>query len=142
MSSANTKIVQDLYAAFKRRDLPAVLDGLAPDVTWGMVGREQDVPMAGIRHGKAGAGDFFRIMGATVEVTAFEPLTFHAVDDKVFCSGRWSWIMRNNGCPGENEWLHVFTFRDGKVTHYRGYNDTAHLATAYRATPVKQAANG
>ena len=142
MSSANTKIVQDLYAAFKRRDLPAVLGGLAADVSWGMVGREQDLPMAGIRHGKAGAGDFFRIMAGTLDMTAFEPLTFHAVDDKAFVAGRWSWVMRNNGCPGENEWLHVFTFRDGKVTHYRGYNDTAQLAAAYRAAPVKQAANG
>ena len=90
MSAANTKLVQDLYAAFKRRDMPAVLDRLSPDVTWGMVGREQDVPMAGIRQGKAGAGDFFRITAETVEIVAFEPQTFLAAEDKVFVWGRWS----------------------------------------------------
>ncbi len=143
MSAANTKLVQDLYAAFKRRDMPAVLDRLSPDVTWGMVGREQDVPMAGIRQGKAGAGDFFRITAETVEIVAFEPQTFLAAEDKVFVWGRWSWIMRNNGCPGENEWLQVFTLRNGKVTQYRGYNDTAQLAAAYRAPAAgKRAANG
>jgi ketosteroid isomerase-like protein len=143
--TANTELVQNLYAAFKRRDLQTILDTLAPDVSWGMVGREQDVPMAGVRQGKAGTADFFRIMAGTLEVKSFEPLTCLEAEDKVFVWGRWSWVMCNNGCPGENEWLHVFTFRDGKVTQWRGHNDTAQLAAAYRAAPAmatKRAANG
>jgi ketosteroid isomerase-like protein len=136
----NTQIVESVYAAFRRRDMPAVLAFLAEDVTWGMVGREQDLPMAGIRNGKSGAAGFFRTMAETIEVTTFEPLSFVEAGDTVFAFGRWSWTMRHNGCPGENEWLHVFTLRDGKVTQYRGYNDTAQLALAYRA-PAKRAAN-
>jgi uncharacterized protein len=145
MSAANTKFVQDLYAAFKRRDIETVLDALAPDATWGMVGREQDLPMAGIRRGRAGAAEFFSVMAEMVEVAAFEPRAYLAAEDKVFIWGHWRWIMRNSGCPGENEWLHVFTIRDGKVTQWRGYNDTAQLAAAWRAAPVtaiKHAANG
>lgn len=144
MTTTNTQIVQNLYGAFKRRDIQTVLESLVPDVTWGMVGREQDVPMAGIRHGKAGAADFFRIMAETVEIAAFEPQAFLAAEDKVFIWGHWSWVMRSTGCPGENEWLHVFTLRDGKIVSWRGYNDTAQLAAASRAAPVtafKQAAN-
>ena len=139
MSNANVKFVQDLYAAFKRRDLQTVLDGLAPEVSWGMVGRAEDVPMAGLRHGKAGAADFFRIMAETVEMTSFEPREFLAAEDKVFISGHWSWIMRNNGRSGENDWLHVFTIRDGKVVSWRGHNDTGLLAAAYHAAPAATA---
>ncbi len=145
MSTANTNFVQDLYGAFKRRDMQTVLDALVPDVTWGMVGREQDLPMAGVRHGKAGAADVFRVMAEMVEIVEFEPPTFLAAEDKVFIWGRWRWTMRNNGCAGENEWLHVFSIRDGKVTQWRGYNDTAQLALAYRAAPaavIKRATNG
>jgi ketosteroid isomerase-like protein len=142
MNNASIKIVQDLYAAFKRRDLQTVLDGLSPDVSWGMVGREQDVPMAGIRHGKSGAADFFRTMGETVEIVSFEPGSYLAADDKVFAWGTWRYIVRHNGCAGENEWLHVFTVRDGKIVNWRGHNDTAQIAAAYRAAPAKQAAAG
>jgi limonene-1,2-epoxide hydrolase len=47
--------------------------------------------------------------------------------------------------PGEIEWLHIFTIRDGKVVSWRGHNDTAHLVAAWRAEPaagVQRAANG
>ena len=143
MSNANIKLVQDVYAAFGRGDIPAVLGMLAPDVTWGMVGREQDVPMAGIRAGKAGAGEFFRLLKETQQITRFEPQKFSAAEDMVFVSGRAAWIMCRSGESGENEWLHVFTIRDGKVAEYRGYQDTAMLAQAYHAMPAaKRAANG
>src|SRR5262249_44821730 len=114
---------------------------LTEDVTWGMVGREQDLPMAGIREGKPGAASFFKTMAETVEVTKFEVLSLVEAGDTVFASGRWTWTMRNNACPGDSEWLHVSTLRDGRAPHSRGYNDTAQLALASRA-PAKRAANG
>src|SRR5215470_4554578 len=82
MSTANHALVQDLYAAFKRRDVQTVLDALAPDVTWGMLGRREELPFAGDRHGKAGAADFFRTMAETVEIASFEPQTLLAAEDK------------------------------------------------------------
>ena len=142
MSNANIKLVQDVYAAFGRRDIPTVLDALTPDVSWGMIGRAQDVPMAGIRQGKAGAGEFFKLLKETQEITRFEPQKYAATDDMVFCWGHSAWTMRRNGVSGENDWLHVFTIRDGKISVYRAYHDTGMLAEAYHAAPaVKRAAN-
>jgi hypothetical protein len=75
-------------------------------------------------------------MGETVEIRSFEPQTFLAAEDKVFIWGHWSWTMRGTGISGENEWLHVFTFRDdGMVSSWRGHNDTALLAAALRGEP-------
>jgi uncharacterized protein len=145
MSTANKKFVQDLYAAFMRGDIQAIVDACAPDVTWGIVGREQDLPMLGIRSGKAGVAVFFQTMHDIHDITEFEPKTFVAAEDKVFVWGRYRWIMRANGCPGENEWLHVATIQDGRIASWRGYNDTAYLVAAYRAAPAaaaKKAANG
>ena len=141
MSSANINLVQDIYAAFGRRDIPAMLEKLAPDATWGMVGRPEDVPMAGIRSGKAGAIEFFRILAETQDITSFEPQRFVGGENMVFAFGRIKWIMRRNGVAGENEFLHVFTIRDGMVCAWRGYQDTGSLAEAYhRATAAKRAA--
>lgn len=128
MSNANVELVQQLYGAFKRGDIPTVLAALVPDASWAMVGREEDVPMAGYRSGRQGAGDFFRIMAESVEITSFEPREFHAAGDAVFVHGTWSYVGRKNGCAGENEWLHVVRIRDGQVMSWRGFNDTAQIA--------------
>lgn len=138
MSQANIQLVQSVYAAFGRGDIAAVLDALTTDVSWGMVGREQDVPMAGIRSGKAGAGQFFQLLRETQEITRFEPLKFAATEDMVFCWGRAEWTMCASGVAGANDWLHVMTVRDGKVCEWRGHQDTALLAQAFHATPARQ----
>jgi uncharacterized protein len=143
VSNANIKIVQDAYAAFGRQDIESLLAMLTPDVSWGMVGREQDVPMAGIRQGRAGAAEFFRLLKETQDVTSFEPRKFMAAEDKVFCWGHVTWIMCRSRIVGENDFLHVFTIRDGKICSFRGHQDTGLLAEAYHAVPAtKRAANG
>lgn len=136
MTNANIKLVQDAYAAFGRKDIAAVLDLLTPDVSWGMVGRAHDVPMAGIKQGKAGAGEFFRLLKETQEITSFEPRTFAAAGETVFVAGHAKWVMCLSGVQGENDWVHVFTIRDGKVATYRGFQDTGLLAEAYHAVPA------
>jgi ketosteroid isomerase-like protein len=128
MNNADVEFVQSLYAAFGRRDIATVLNGLSPEVTWNMVGRVEDVPMAGVHRGMQGVADFFRIMAETLEITRFEPREFHAVDNRVFVHGFWRYVARSSGQSGENEWLHVFTLRDGKVTAWRGHNDTAQIS--------------
>lgn len=142
MSDANIKLVQDAYSAFGRGDIQAVLDAFAGDVAIGIVGREQDMPLFGIRHGKAGAAEFFRLLDEAHEITMFEPQRFLAAEDMVFVWGRYSWTMRKSGVSSTSEWLHVLTIRDGKVGDWRGHNDTAMLAQAYHAAPVPKRANG
>ena len=143
MSNANIKLIQDVYAAFGRGDIPAVLDAVTPDVTWGVVGREQDVPFAGIRHGRNGAAEFFRLLKETKDLTNFTPQKFVAADDMVLVWGRYDWTMHSSGVAGESEFLHVFTIRDGKICAWRGHQDTARLAQAFHARPAtKLAANG
>jgi uncharacterized protein len=143
MEKTNLKLVQDAYAAFGRGDMQVLMDMLAPDVSWGMIGDPKEVPMAGIRTGKAGVGEFFRILHEVQQLEKFEPLKFLAADDTVAVIGHTNWTMNRNGVSGENDWVHVYTFKDGKVTQYRGHQDTAKLANAYLAEPaMKRAANG
>jgi ketosteroid isomerase-like protein len=143
MSNANIKVVQDAYNAFGRGDLPAVLNAMSEDVSIGIVGRAQDAPLFGIHHGQAGAAEFFRLLNEAHEISHFEPQKFIAADDLVFVWGRYTWTMRLSGVSATSEWLHVLTIWDGRISIWRGHNDTAMLAEAYHATPTaKQAARG
>ena len=56
--------------------------------------------------------------------------------------GRVEWIMNRNGVAGGNDFVHVFTLRNGLVLAYRAHQDTGLLAEAYHAAPaIKRAAN-
>ena len=140
MSDANIRLVQDMYAAFGRGDMPAVLDMLTPDVSCGMVGRASDVPMAGIRHGIAGAAEFFRLSHETQDLRSFEPRIFAAAGENVFVKGHSAWTMRRSGVSGENDWVHVFVIRNGKVAAFFGHQDTGLLAEAYHAATAEERA--
>lgn len=142
MSNSNIQLVKDLYAAFGRGDIQAVFDAVAPDVTWGMVGRPQDLPWAGIRKGAAGVGEFFRLLNETKEMRNFEPRKFVAGENMVFVWGGYDWTMRDSGATGTSEFLHVYTIENGRISSWRGHQDTAALAAAHHpATQRKLAAS-
>ena len=136
MSDQNLKLVQNVYAAFGRGDVPAVIEVMASNATIGIVGRRQDAPFLGIfDDGKAGGAEFFKQLGEAQEFHTFEPLRYLAAEDKVFVWGRYRWTMRKSGVTKESEWLHEITLQGGKMTSWRGHNDTAMLAEAYHAKP-------
>lgn len=142
MTNDNLKDTIDCYTAFGRGDMQPLMEKLSPDVTWGMVGRPEDVPMAGIRSGIAGVQEFFKTLKQVQQLKDFAPQRFLAAEDTVFVIGHTKWVMNNNGVTGENDWIHVLTFKDGKVVKYRGYQDTGLLAEAYHAKPAtKRAVN-
>jgi len=90
-------------------------------------------PKTPIFDGTAGGAEFFTQLAEAQEFHTFEPLRFLAAEDKVFIWGRYRWTMRKSGVSKESEWLHEITLRDGKMTAWRGHNDTAMLAEAYHA---------
>jgi ketosteroid isomerase-like protein len=118
MSDANVKLLQSLYDAFKRGDIPAIVAGLTQNVDWQVHGRPKDFPTIGRWRGRGGAQEFFRLVGENLEVVEFAPQEFSAVDDKVFVLGRYGWKVRKSGTHTASEWCHVFTIKDGKVSAF------------------------
>ena len=130
------QLVQSAYAAFGKGDIPAILAMMTDDVTMGIVGRPEDAPFLGLRSGKTGVGEFFRLLGEAHEIHMFEPKRLVAGEDKVFVWGHYRWTMRASGVSKHSEWLHELTVRDGKIASWLGHNDTAMLAAAYHGTPA------
>lgn len=130
---SNAEVVQNLFAAFGRADIPGVLELLADDVVWAFPGPTV-IPFAGERHGHAGATEFFTALGGAVEFERFEVRELVAQGDKVVALGFERGRARASGRTFENHWALVFTVRAGRVTHFRSYEDTAALVEAFRAS--------
>ena len=125
----NVKSVQNIFAAFGRGDIPAVLSALTADVEWTVSG-PQAVAFSGTRRGRDQVMQFFVTLGQTVEIQAFEPREFIAQGDAVVVIGMERLRFQATGRVGENHWVMVFTFQDGQVVRFREYDDTYVLAAA------------
>lgn len=132
MSNDNVDLVRNLYAAFGRGDIDTILAALAPDVSWESVGRPEDYPAFGPRHGIEAVRDFFRLVAENEEFSDFSPREFLAADDRVFVLGHYEATLRKTGRTVASDWVHVFTLRDRKVSRWREHTDTAQFAEAWR----------
>jgi len=133
-SAAILGVVQDIYAAFGRGDLPAILDVIAPDCRW-EAWADNSAQAAGVpemqpRTGPTGVGEFFGTV-AELEIHDFKVLNYLTGPDQVAAEVR---IEASTPAGGRfrDEELHLWTLgADGKVVRMRHYVDTAkHIAAA------------
>lgn len=127
----NTQLIRQAYEAFGRGDVQAVLGMLTDDVEWYTPG-PAEIPYAGKRRGRDGAAEFFRLLGEADETLAFEPREFFANGDKVVVLGSFQGRARSTGKMIEQDWVQVFTVRNGKIAAFREFYDSAAIAAAYR----------
>ena len=127
----NVQTVQQIYAAFGRGDIPAVLAALSDEIEWQVTG-PREVSYAGARRGKPQVIEFFTVLAQTVDVERFEPQEFIAQDYTVAVIGVERLKIKATGRVAENRWVMVFTLREGRVVRFREYDDTAAVAAAFR----------
>lgn len=135
----NVRLIEEAYAAFGRGDVQAVLDALTPDVEWTIPG-PREVKICGVRRGHAQVGEFFRDLAEAEEIEQFEPRDFIASGDKVVAIGHYRSKIRATGATADMDWVHVFTFRSGKVASFREFTDSLAVAEAYGVRPATAAA--
>jgi ketosteroid isomerase-like protein len=127
----NTKVVQDAYAAFGRGDVQGILDRLDDGIVWqGVYGAGSNVPMAGERRGKPAVAEFFKLVATHVNFTRFEPKEFVATGDKVVTLGHYTAKTSANK-EFDSDFAMVFTMRNGKVTTFQEFLNTAALNAAF-----------
>ncbi len=135
MSEAqNTQSVKDAYAAFGRGDVNAILAMVDDSVEWeGVKGAEGVAPHAGLRRGKAAVGEFFQLVGSTLDFHAFEPREFIAQGDTVVAIGFYKATVKATKKQTASDWAMVFNFRNGKIVRFREFTDSASVVRAYGA---------
>ncbi len=130
MSEANVRTVQDIYDAFARGDIPAVLAAFDPQIEW----READNflyadgnPYVGPQ---AVLDGVFAPLAEDFDGFAAVPDEFFDAGDTVVVRGRYKGTFKRTGTAIDAQFAHFYTLRDGKIAHFQQYTDTAQVAAA------------
>ena len=130
--SRNIETVQQIYAAVGRGDLSFILDQLEEDATWGIESVAGEVPAYGILRGKANIPKFFAAWAETGDFHTFNAHDFVAAGDHVFNHLQYDFKVKATGKVVKNFSMQHWTFKNGKLIRWRGYEDTAATRDAYR----------
>lgn len=133
-TSTHTGTVAELYAAFGRGDVPAVLEYLSDNISWDHGLRANDLPWMQPRTGKQQVEEFFGILAQGMSLSVFDPQVIAADGDNVVAVLRIAGSIISNGNPVEEDlWVHVWTFdADGKVASFRHIGDLAREEIPFR----------
>jgi ketosteroid isomerase-like protein len=127
----NITFVRQCYDDFLKGDIPHLLGACAEDIEWELPSME-NISFSGKRHGRDRVGEFFQSMSEMQSAQQFEPSEFVAQGNKVMVTGHYAWSIKATGNQFESDWVHVFTVRDGRVTHFREFFDSHLAEAAYR----------
>ena len=132
--SADVKIktIEEIYQAFGRGDVAAILNAVTDDVDWAGETSSTGAPWYGVRHGKDGVAAFFTAFGLAMEVEEFTPVSLAANDTDVLTVVRFRARSRSTGKTLAMDLHHYSKFRDGKIAYYRGTEDTAQTEAVLR----------
>ena len=119
MSQENVEIVRRGFQAFNDRDLDAMLDSLAEDVEWRLIGGFADMVGSEFR-GRAGVRrfliDIIESVGGRSEIE-----TILEADDRVVVTVRSVGAGGTSGTPVTLRWGQVYTFCHGQISEVDNY---------------------
>jgi len=123
---SNLDTVRQIYDAFGRGDIPAILDKLDENVAWETQIPVEGVPWLQTRRGREEVAGFFESL-APLEFKKFDPHTFFESGDKVFVLIGLDVTTqgKNYSFPLEG---HLWQFSAaGKVAEFDHVTDTAQM---------------
>jgi ketosteroid isomerase-like protein len=135
---SNTGTVEQIYAAFGRGDIAAILDRLADDVRWdhwpdGSGAQRHGVPWLLQRTGREEVGAFFESLAA-LEFHVFAPGAMLEGEDRVAAVIDVDVTVKATGERFRDVEIHLWTFApDGRVAEFRHLVDTAKHVEAVTA---------
>jgi ketosteroid isomerase-like protein len=128
MSKENVAVIQGIYDAFAKGDVPGVLGRMSPGIVWN---EAENFPYAD-RNPYVGPdaivqGVFMRLAtewgGFTVK-----PEEILDAGDTVVVLGRYLGSYKATGKPQNTQMVHVWRVKDGKVAQFQQYADTLQVA--------------
>lgn len=138
MSRGATEVVQEVYAAFVRKDLPAILRLQAEDAEWSVAASKDEIPWAGPLSGEQGVAEFLRLLAEWLAAEQFEIRNYLSSGEIVVALGYQRGHVRPTGRSYEFDFVHVWRVRDGRIASFRVYYDTAYVASVLRASDASE----
>lgn len=139
MSSSSVAVVQELYAAFGRGDLPALLARLDPEIEWGAnvdysLPAAHAVPCYEPGRGHAFVAEYFRRLAKSYEIHLFQPRSFMADGTEVGVRIEVDFTIWLTGRRIRGEVVHHWIVdAAGRVTRFRDFEDTLAWTHAWGA---------
>ena len=124
----NVKLLKSLYDAFARGEMATVLGAMSPDIRWYQAEGNPYMPS-----GEAWVGpdavlkNLFTRIGAEWDGFTIKTRSFHGAGDSVIVEARYGGTYKPTGKSLDAQVCHVWDFKEGKVTRFQQYVDTAQL---------------
>lgn len=122
----NTEIILNLYEAFARRDVEAIMKLTDEEIA---VTQTDLLPWGGEFHGHEGLQTFFGKLLANID-SQVEPQEFIEAGNRVVVLGRTRGTVRKNGKSFDVRICHVWKIRSGKGARFEAYIDTPQMLEA------------
>ena len=124
----NVNLLKSLYDAFGRGDIPTVLGAMAPDVHWYEAEGNPYMPSGEAWIGpEAVLNNLFVKLGTDWDGFAVHPKSFHSAGDSVIVEARYSGTYNRTGKSMDTQVCHIWDVKDGKLSRFQQYVDTAKL---------------
>ena len=127
----NVEIVQNLYSAFAKGDVPAVLEKFHPKIEWN---EAENFPYAdgnpdiGPQTGLEGV---FARLGAEWEYWNLTEQTYYEANSgEIIVTGRYKAKNKMTAKEINVQFVHMWTLEDGMVTKFQQYADTYQVVEA------------
>jgi len=119
--------VRDVYDAFDRRDIPALLGLLSHNVAWHA---PETLPWGGTRHGPDGVTTDDELLDEHVEDGWGDADDYLDAGERVVALGRLLGRARATGIDFEARFAHIWDFQDGVIVTFDSILDSATVLAA------------
>jgi uncharacterized protein len=125
---SNVRLVQGVYEAFGRGEIPAVLAAFDPKIEWREAEGHPYQPSGDAWIGPdAVLQNLFKRIGAEWDAFKVTPNHFHDAGDTVAVQGRYTGTFKPTRRDLDAQFCHVWKVRGGKVVSFQQFVDTAQL---------------
>ena len=126
----NRQLIESLYDSFNAGDIAKVLAELSDNAKW-VIPSISTIPFTGPKQGRNAVAEFFSTMSEHQEPQIFEVHGMVAEGDQVVAHGHYRWHVKTTDRSWESEFSHHFTVREGQITKFQEYTDSAAAMAAY-----------
>jgi len=131
---SNVKVAKDIYEAFGRGDIPAVLGMFHPEIEWREAEGHPYQPDGSAWVGpQAILEELFMRIGAEWEGFTVNVRSLHDAGEYVAMEGRYTGLYKPSDKRLDAQVCHVLRFRDGKLLSFQQYVDTGQLQVVMAA---------
>ena len=130
---SNVALLKNLYAEFGRGNIPAVLGAMSPDIKWYSAEGNPYMPSGAPWVGPdAILNNLFMKIGNDWDTFVVHTKAFHDAGNSVIVEVRYTGTIKATGKSVDAQACHIWDVKDGKITKFQQYLDTAQLQDGFR----------